>query len=45
MATALQAIGATAIAIGAAVIYLPAGIIIGGIFTVAFGIALERNAR
>ena len=45
MATALQAIGATAIAIGAGVIYLPAGIIIGGLFMTAFGIALERNAR
>jgi hypothetical protein len=45
MATALQAIGATAIALGAGLIYLPAGIIIGGLFVVAFGIAMERNAR
>jgi len=45
MATALQAIGATAIAVGAGIIYLPAGIIIGGLFAVAFGITLEKNAR
>jgi hypothetical protein len=45
MATALQAIGTTAIAIGAGIIYLPAGIILGGLFATAFGIVLERNAR
>jgi hypothetical protein len=45
MATGLQAAGAVAISIGAGLIFIPAGIIIGGVFAVAFGIALERNAR
>jgi hypothetical protein len=44
MATVLQAAGAVAISIGAGLIFIPAGIIIGGVFAVAFGIALERNA-
>jgi len=41
-----QAVGATAIAIGAGIIYLPLGIILGGAFALVFGIAIERdNAR
>ncbi len=41
-----QAIGAMAIATGAGMIFLPAGIILAGIFALAFGIAIEReNAR
>ncbi len=41
-----QAAGAAAIAIGAGMIFLPLGIILGGVFALAFGIAIERdNAR
>lgn len=42
MSTILQAVGATAITIGIGIIFVPAGLIAGGIFTVLFGLALER---
>lgn len=46
MSTILQAVGATVITIGVSLIFLPAGLIAGGIFTVLFGLALERtNAK
>jgi hypothetical protein len=43
MATILQVIGAAAISIGAALMFIPAGVIIAGIFAVMFGLAMERN--
>lgn len=43
MSTILQAVGATVITIGVSLIFLPAGLITGGIFTVLFGLALERK--
>jgi hypothetical protein len=42
-ATILQIAGATLISIGAALIYLPLGIILAGLTALVFGIALERN--
>lgn len=42
MAIIAQVLGATAIAVGAGLIYLPAGVIIAGVFAVLFGIAVER---
>lgn len=43
MATSLQVAGATAITIGVGLIYIPAGLIVGGIFLVLFGLAAERK--
>ncbi len=43
MATLLQALGALAITIGAGLMYLPAGLVVGGIFLVLFGLAAERK--
>lgn len=43
MATILQVIGGIGITTGVALIYLPAGIIVGGIFALLFGLAAERN--
>ena len=43
MATLLQALGALAITIGAGLMYLPAGSVVGGIFLVLFGLAAERK--
>jgi hypothetical protein len=43
MATILQVLGALGISIGAALIFIPAGIILAGIFSVLFGLALERK--
>lgn len=43
MSTILQAVGATVITIGVGLIFLPAGLITGGIFIVLFGLALERK--
>lgn len=46
MATILQAVGATVITIGVGLIYLPAGLIVGGLSAVVFGVAMERiNAK
>jgi hypothetical protein len=42
MAMLAQILGATAIAVGAGLIYLPAGVIIAGVFAILFGIAVER---
>jgi hypothetical protein len=44
MATILQVIGAAAISIGAALMFIPAGLIIAGIFALMFGLAMERNS-
>jgi hypothetical protein len=43
MATSLQVAGSTAITIGVCLIYIPAGLIVGGIFLVLFGLAAERK--
>lgn len=43
MATILQAAGAAIITLGVGLIYVPAGLIIGGAFAVIFGVALERR--
>lgn len=42
MAILAQILGATAIAVGAGLIYPPAGVIIAGVFAILFGIAIER---
>lgn len=42
-ATILQIAGATLISVGAALVYLPLGIILAGAAALVFGIALERS--
>jgi hypothetical protein len=42
-ATILQIAGATLISVGAALVYLPLGIILAGTAALLFGIALERS--
>ena len=42
-ATVLQIAGATLISVGAALIYLPLGIILAGAAALTFGIGLERS--
>lgn len=44
IANILQATGAVAVSVGVGLIYIPAGIIFAGIFSVLFGIAMERNS-
>ena len=43
LVTALQVAGALAISLGVGLIFIPAGIIIGGVFSILFGIAIERR--
>jgi hypothetical protein len=43
MATILQVAGALGISIGASLIFVPAGLILAGIFALLFGLALERK--
>lgn len=43
MANTLQIAGALITAVGVGLIFLPAGIILAGVFALAFGIALERK--
>lgn len=43
MATILQIAGAALVTIGVALVYLPAGFIVGGAATILFGLALERG--
>lgn len=46
VAVVSQVAGATAVSIGIGLMFIPAGIIVGGIFSILFGIALERtNAK
>jgi len=46
MATVLQAVGAVAISVGLGMMWLPLGVVAGGILTILFGLAWERrNAR
>jgi hypothetical protein len=43
MATSLQVAGAAAVTLGVGLIYIPAGLIVGGILLVLFGLAAERK--
>jgi hypothetical protein len=43
IANALQIGGLTAIAVGAGLIFIPAGIVVAGVGLVLFGLALERD--
>jgi hypothetical protein len=43
MGTSLQIAGAVAVTVGVALIFVPAGLIIGGVFLVLFGLAAERK--
>jgi hypothetical protein len=43
MATTLQILGASAISIGAGLVFIPAGLIIAGVFALLFGLAAERK--
>jgi len=43
LVTALQVAGAIAISVGVGLIFIPAGIIVGGAFSILFGIAIERR--
>lgn len=46
IATASQIAGALAVSIGVGMVFIPAGVVIGGVFAILFGLALERrNAR
>jgi|DEB0MinimDraft_6_1074348.scaffolds.fasta_scaffold883103_1 hypothetical protein len=42
-ATIMQIAGATLVSVGAALIYLPLGIILAGTAALLFGIAMERS--
>jgi hypothetical protein len=42
LATVLQIAGAALVTIGVSVIFLPAGLIVGGIATLLFGLAMEQ---
>jgi hypothetical protein len=45
-ATVLQAVGASFVSLGLGIIFLPIGFISAGVFTILFGLAMEkRNAR
>ena len=43
MGTSLQIAGALAVTLGVGLMFLPAGLIIGGVFLVLFGLAAERK--
>jgi hypothetical protein len=43
MATILQVLGALSISIGAGLIFPPVGVILAGVFSLLFGLALERK--
>ncbi len=43
LANILQVSGAVLISVGAALIWLPAGIVLAGVASIIFGIALERK--
>lgn len=45
MAIMAQILGAILVALGAGLIYPPAGVVIAGVFAILFGIALERTAK
>jgi hypothetical protein len=41
----VQIIGAVAITVGVALIFVPAGVIVGGLFALLMGIATERPGK
>lgn len=43
MATILQVAGAVLVSVGAALIWLPLGVILAGAAALLFGLAMERN--
>jgi hypothetical protein len=43
IATIFQAVGITVVAVGVGMAWLPAGVIVGGVGLVLFGLALERS--
>lgn len=43
MASLIQVLGAVAITIGTSLIFVPAGLITGGILAILIGLALERK--
>ena len=43
MATILQVTGAALVTVGVSIMFIPAGLIVGGIFSVLFGLAIERR--
>jgi hypothetical protein len=43
MGTSLQIAGALAVTLGVGLMFIPAGLIIGGVFLVLFGLAAERK--
>ena len=43
VATILQVVGVTAIAVGAGLFYLPLGVVLAGVGCVLFGVAMERS--
>lgn len=44
MAGIIQIVGAAITALGVGLVFPPAGIILAGLFTVAFGVAMERTS-
>ena len=45
IATAIQLAGAALMIYGVAIIYLPGAILLGGLFSILFGVALERRIK
>ena len=43
MGTSLQIAGALAVTLGVGLMFIPAGLIVGGVFWVLFGLAAERK--
>jgi len=43
MGTSLQIAGALAVTLGVGLMFIPAGLIVGGLFLVLFGLAAERK--
>jgi uncharacterized membrane protein len=43
MGTSLQIAGALAVTLGVGLMFIPAGLIVGGVFLVLFGLAAERK--
>jgi uncharacterized membrane protein len=43
MGTSLQIAGAVAVTLGVGLMFIPAGLIVGGVFLVLFGLAAERK--
>jgi hypothetical protein len=43
LANILQVFGLVAVAVGAGLVYIPAGVMVAGVGSVLFGLALERE--